>query len=180
MILRSTAQSVLYKFYEQKKKENPENESFRVVVTAAHLIRNVIKAVKLCSDYYPNQKGLKDTNEALSFLPPLLMEFLKVLMTGRNTDLKLASIGQAIMQATRPRVLLAPLQFGISTQMHHLFGSRVIVDTLHKHGFGCSYDEVQSFERSSAVSEAPGVAHESIKSDSAIQFVADNVDHDIV
>ena len=76
-------------------------------------------------------------------------------------------------------MLLAPLQFGLSTQMHHLFGSRVLVDTLHKHGFGCSYDEVQSFERSSAVSEAPGVAHESIKSDSAIQFVADNVDHDI-
>ena len=98
-----------------------------MVVTAAHLIRNAIKAVELCSDYYPNQKGLKDTNEALSFLPPLLMEFLKVLMTGRNTDLKLASIGQAIMQATRPRVLLAPLQFGLSTQMHHLFGSRVIV-----------------------------------------------------
>ena len=29
---------------------------------------------------------------------------------GKNVDLKRASIGQAIMQAARPRVLLAPLQ----------------------------------------------------------------------
>ena len=53
--------------------------------------------------------------------------------------MKIAAIGQAIMQAARPRVLLAPLQFGLGVQMHHHFASRFLIDSLHKHGFCCSY-----------------------------------------
>ena len=49
--------------------------------------------------------------------------------------MKIASIGQAIMQAAQPRVLLAPLQIGLGVQMHHYFGSRILIDSLHNHGF---------------------------------------------
>ena len=41
--------------------------------------------------------------------------------------MKIAAIGQAIMQAARPRVLLAPLQFGLGVQMHHHFASRFLM-----------------------------------------------------
>ena len=41
--------------------------------------------------------------------------------------MKIASIGQAIMQAARPQVLLAPLQFGLGVQMHHHFGSCFLI-----------------------------------------------------
>ena len=47
--------------------------------------------------------------------------------------MKIASIGQAIMQAARPRVLLVPLQFGLGVQMHHHFGSRFLIDAFHCH-----------------------------------------------
>ena len=176
---RSTAQSLLHSFYEQQKSDNSQQEAVRLVLTAAELIRNEIKSVEVCGDVYPSLNKIEDPEEALKFLPSLLISFLKVMMTGKNTDVKLASIGQAIMQATRPRVLLAPLQFGLSTQMHHHFGSRFLVDTLYKHGFGCSYSEVQAFEKCSALAQGLDTEVAQSNSERVVQFIADNVDHDI-
>ena len=51
---------------------------------------------------------------------------------GKDVDLKRASIGQAIMQAARPRVLLAPLQIGLGLQLHHHFASRLLIESLHR------------------------------------------------
>lgn len=91
--------------------------------------------------------------------------------------MKLASVGQAIMQAARPRVLLAPLQFGLAQEMHDQFGSRFLVDTLNKHGFCSSYSEVQKFDRSAAL--VHGVETLSPVENEFVQFVADNVDHNV-
>ena len=81
------------------------------------------------------------------------------------------------MQAIRPRVLIAPLQFGLRILMHHHFSSRFLIDTVHSLGFACSYSEVKKHEKSAAVSqgtEIPGYIQ-----DQYIQYVADNVDHTI-
>lgn len=95
----------------------------------------------------------------------------------QDTDVKLASIGHAIMQATLPRVLLAPLQRGLGVQMHHHFASRFLIDSLHAHGFSCSYSEVQEYERSAAVNHGNDLpAHDQ---NQHLQFVVDNVDHNI-
>ena len=66
-------------------------------------------------------------------------------------SLKTASIGQATMQAARPRDLIVPLQLGLGIQMHHQFSSIFLVDSLNHHGFSSSYTEVQQYERSAAV-----------------------------
>ena len=79
------------------------------------------------------------------------MIFLRKIFAGKDNDLKLASVGQAIMQAARLRVLLAPLQFGLAVEMHDQFGSRFLIDTLNKHGLSSSYLKVQKFERSAAL-----------------------------
>ena len=87
--------------------------------------------------------------------------------------MKIASIGQAIMQAARPRVLLPPLQFGLGVQVHHHFGSHFLIDALHCHGFCCDYNEVQQFERNAASSyntDFPNYTSE------FVQYAADNVD----
>jgi len=79
------------------------------------------------------------------------------------------------MQATRPRVILAPLQLGLGIEMHHHFASRFLIDSLHSHGFCSSYSTVQKFERSAAATQGtdiPGYTPRSF-----IQYVADNVDH---
>ena len=88
--------------------------------------------------------------------------------------MKIASIGQAIMQAARPRVLLAPLQFGLGVQMHHHFGSRFLIDALHCHGFCCAYNEVQQFEGNAALSYNTDIPNYTSE---CVQYAADNVDH---
>jgi len=65
---------------------------------------------------------------------------------------KIASIGQAIVQAVRSRLLIAPLQIGLNVQMHHHFASKYLVDILSKLGFSSSYKEVENMN---AVQQKP-------------------------
>ena len=81
-----------------------------------------------------------------------LEKLLEGLIIGKGAKMKIASIGQGIMQAARPRVLLAPLQFGLGVQMHHHYASHFLIDSLHYHGFCCSFNEVQQFEWCDALS----------------------------
>ena len=78
------------------------------------------------------------------------------------------------MQAARPRVLLAPLQIGLGVQLHHHYASRFLIDTLHKHGFCCSYNEVHQFEQNAVLSYGTDIPNYSSQ---FVQYVADNVDH---
>ena len=88
----------------------------------------------------------------------------------------MASIGQAMMQAIRPMVLLAPLQFGLGVQLYHHFASQFLVDSLHHHGFCCSYQEVQQFEQSAGQSHGTGIPN---LSDRVCPASADNVNHNV-
>ena len=73
------------------------------------------------------------------------------MFAGKDSSMKIASIGQAIMQQVRPRTIIPPLQIGLAVQMRHqLNGSRFLNDCLHSHGFCSSYTEVKKYERSAA------------------------------
>ena len=86
---------------------------------------------------------------------------------------KIASIGQAIIQAARPRVLIAPLQIGLAVQMHHHYGSKFLIDSLNSHGFCSSYTEVTKFEMSAAQTKGTDIPGH------FVQYVADNVEHNV-
>ena len=60
--------------------------------------------------------------------------------------------------------------------MHHHFASRFLIDSLHKHGFCCSYNEIQQFERNAALSYKTDIPNYTTQS---VQYAADNVDHNI-
>ena len=107
---RSTASSILSEFYHQPKKDDCEKEKLRLVTTAALLIKNDIKAVTTGRDNYPSSQDMAFTEKALDFIPHSLQVLLKNLLAGKESDVKLASLGQAVMQAIRSRVLIAPLQ----------------------------------------------------------------------
>ena len=98
-------------------------------------------------------------------------------MCGNDTSVKLASIGQAIVQACRPKSLLAPLQIGLGVQLHHHFGSRYLVDLLNSMGFSASYYEVQRFELNAAATLSTTIP--SYFPGKFLQFVADNADHNV-
>ena len=81
------------------------------------------------------------------------------------------------MQAGKPRTIIAPLQLGLAVQMHHQFASKFLIESLFQLGFCSSYSEVQRYERSAA--ETQGTDIEGYKPEQFIQYVADNVDHNI-
>ena len=97
---------------------------------------------------YPGFEELHGSEECIHFLPISLKVLLTGLIVGKEVQTKVA----AIMQATRPRVLLAPLQVGLGVQLHHHYISRFLIDTLHKLGFCCSYNEVHQFEQNAVLS----------------------------
>ena len=172
---RTTAKALLQDHYQQMK-QDPNEEKIRLVKTAAKLIREDIKDVETTYEAYPSCEDLESVDAGIQFLPETLQVLLEGLFTGKRTGAKVASIGQAMMQATRPRVLLAPLQLGLGVQLHHHFASRFLIDSLHRHGFCCSYEEVHRFERNAAQSHGTDIPNLTAE---FVQYAADNVDHNI-
>ena len=126
---------------------------------------------------YPENNELASIDDATAFLPMSLNIFLNGFFTSIDAQMKTASIGQAIVQSTRPRVVLSTLQLGLYAQLHHHFRSKFLVDTLQSHGFCCSYAVVTKFERSAAVNGGTYIPH--FREGTFVQYVADNVDHNI-
>ena len=174
---RRTAESVLHQYFSQPKSTDCETEKKKLVEAAAQLIKNDIKSVHLSNEHYPSTEELSSLQDALDFIPESLKTLLSGLLTGKDIDLKLASLGQAMMKATRPKVLTSPLLLGLGIQLHHHFASRFLVDTLCAHGFCCSYTDVQRFEKAAAATQGPDLP--GFCEGSFVQHVADNVDHNI-
>ena len=172
---RSAASTVLHKFYEQQKHQDSDKEQLRIIETAATLIKNEIKRMNATKTTYPTSQEIQSLEQNLSYVPQGLQLFLKKIFVEKNPERKVASIGQAIIQAARPRVLIAPLQIGVDVQMHHHFGSKFLVDSLNSHGFSSSYSEVKRFEKSAADCLEKDVYP--LVAGQFSQFVADNVDH---
>ncbi|GFR75030.1 hypothetical protein ElyMa_005768000 [Elysia marginata] len=87
------------------------------------------------------------------------------------------SVGQSIMQATRPRAFIATLQIGLSVYIHHQFASKFLLDTFFQLGFSSSYSETKRFELCAALAQqtdVPGVTN-----DHFLQYAAENVYHDL-
>ena len=119
---------------------------------------------------------MESEEASLNFPPDSLRYFLQEVFKGSDVGIKVASIGQAIMQTTRPRVLLTPLQMGLAVQLHHHFASRFLLDSLHHLGFCSSYHEVKKFEQNAAANQGTKISGLTTK---CIQYVGDNVDHNI-
>ena len=174
--LKSTAKKILSEYLASPELDSEEDKKQVLLDTAAKLIKNDIKGAVASKDCYPDVEDIRDIEKNVNYVPESLRLFLKVIFVGSD-DLKIAAIGQAIMQAARPKAILAPLQVGFSVQMHHKFGSRFLNNTIYKLGFGVSYDEVQKFEVSAANTQGTHIP--GITDMHHIQYIADNVDHNI-
>ena len=172
--LRSTASNILQKFYSLRKPEDPELPKLRVIETAATLIQTDIKPVETRKDTYPSAKDILAPEKCLAYLPESLKILLMKTFVGENTQLKQAAVSHAIMQAVRPRPVIAPIQC-LGVQLHLKFGSRFLIETLHEVGFCSSYQEVQKYQQSAAVSQPLETC--GLMQGQFLQFVADSIDH---
>jgi hypothetical protein len=139
-----TPSSILHSFY-AKQSSDEEAQKVHILKTAAELIKSDIKSVAASRDIYPSQDDIESLSLNLEFVPESLRLMLSIIFCGKS-DLKIASVGQVIMQAARPRMLLCPLPFGLGVQVHHLFASKHMNETLHALGFAPSYDEIRTYE----------------------------------
>ena len=154
-----------------------------ILDAAARLIKSDIKPnVSSISNQYPSTDTLK-LQAALDYIPESLCIVLNGLFVGKDNRRKIASIGHAIIQAVRSRAVLAPLQIGLSVQLHHLNRSRFLVDSLCQMGFCSSYSELQKFEMNAANCAAPNMLGndvDELNTTVTVLFAADNVYHKIV
>ena len=91
--------------------------------------------------------------------------------------MKQLDIGQCITQCSRPRSIVCPVVFGLGVQLEKSFGSKWLVNHLHRLGYSISYDEVVRYKQS-AINCTPSTPE--IENGSFRQWVADNVDHNLV
>ena len=94
--------------------------------------------------------------------------------------MKQNSVGHAIVQASRPRSVIAPIMFGVGIEMDHVFGSKWLINELSHLGFSISYDEVVKYKQSVIQSEALENLLSEYIPGTFTQWVADNVDHNVV
>ena len=112
--LRKTVDKLIQEFHDVPRRAGTEEEKIRIIQTAASIIRSDIKDIKCRTDVYNAYiidvyifDWLKNKNEALAFLPVSLQIFLSTMMTAKGSKDKIISLGQALMQATCPRNLIA-------------------------------------------------------------------------
>ena len=127
--------------------------------------------------FYPSMQEISCLEHIVSFLPESLKLLLELMFLEHDKEPKVVSIDQAIMQAGRPRVLIAPMQLGVGVQMHHHFDSRFLISSLSQHGFCCSYSEGQRYETNAFSCKGLEIPH--LTNEQFVQYVADNVDHNI-
>ena len=129
------------------------------------------------SDLYASTSDI-DVEKSLQYLPDSVRLFCSKLFVGKDIRTKVASIGQSIIQAVRPRTIIAPLQLWLAIQLHHHYRSRFVIDTLHALGSASSYHEVQRFERNAACVSGDDILDDVGQSN--ILLAADNFDHNII
>ena len=110
---------------------------------------------------------------ALSYLSDNLRLFLQTIAGGKMEE-QTSLIGQALIQSIRAKDFPTSLYIDLEIQIHHHFGSRFLIDSQHEHQFYSSYKEAQKYQCSSAVESAD------IPLNRFNQYVADNVDHNLV
>ena len=105
----------------QMKKEGSTKQS--VLDAAANIIKADIRELNIRKTHYPNEQEIVILEKGKQWIPESLSNFLGQIV---HSDLKNLSIGQCIVQAARPRTLIAPIPFGLGVQVEKSFGSKCI------------------------------------------------------
>ncbi|CAG2208600.1 unnamed protein product [Mytilus edulis] len=154
--------------------KNKLQEHFGDKAAAKILKSEILSSETSNKALYPSPGELSAQNN-MKYVPESLQTLLQTIFSGKDTRLKIMSIGQSIVQAAAPRMCMLPLQLALGVQLHHNFSSRFLIDTLNSLGFCSSYTEIQKFECCAAAEKGNDIPN--FVAESFLQYVADNVDH---
>lgn len=128
---RETASKILQNFYNRPKEDDSEEQKRAIIETAVELIQSDIKSQKVNKDIYPTSTDVSTVHNCLEYLPDSLHVFLNKLFVDKDTKLKEAAIGHCIVQAVRPRAVIAFLQLGLAVQLHLEYLSRFLIHSVN-------------------------------------------------
>ena len=131
--------------------------------------------MSLESDVYPTDNEISDIKTCESLLSESLRKLLEVLIKGR---LKRSSAGQVITSVARQRSAVFPITFRLGAEMDNMFGSCWLIDELTKLSFSISYNEIKRYKQS-FISNNDSLSATATRKSDFVQWVADNVDHNI-
>ena len=154
--------------------EQKGDESEHIVVMAAKLLKVVIREAAYQMDCYPSCEDVQDPQRAKEWMPKLLQTFLDHLICPEG---KKIALGHNIVQAVRPKTVIAPIPFALAVSVDHVCASKYMINLLHRLGMSVSYDEVHRFKQSVTRCESSDPPQSF--PNYFTQYAADNVDHDV-
>uniref|UniRef100_UPI00358EB569 uncharacterized protein n=1 Tax=Myxine glutinosa TaxID=7769 RepID=UPI00358EB569 len=119
------------------------DEKTQIIKTALKFICNDIATIDLHPKLYPTAHSMTDIPTQLALVPESLQMFLRPIV---KTDERVAIWGQNFIKAYRPRSGVLPYQIGLAIQLDHRFGSKWMLNKLHRLGYSESYAETQSYK----------------------------------
>ena len=147
-----------------------------IIAAASRIIKEDIRNMEVSSEFYPSSAEVKAEEEGNAWVPESLRQFMKNLIPSDSR--KRLSINQCIVQASRPRSVIAPLPFGLGVSVEKSFGSKSLINLLSRLGFSISADEIHRYKHSAIVTTIDLLQESKENSpNSFIQYVGDNVDH---
>ena len=162
-----------YFLYQMKKKTQETKKD--IITAAAKIIKAEIRELNKPTDTYPTIYDIENIEKNKEWVP----ESLQLLLTHIiPSTLKQVSIGQCITQAARPRSVMCPIVFGLGVQLEKSFASKWLLNQLYKLGYSISSSEVLRYKQSAI--ESITLEHVESSENNFYQWVADNVDHNLV
>lgn len=158
----------------RKLKEKGPATRESVIIAAAKIVKEEIREMKFNKEFYPS---VDDIIDGESWIPESLRTFMKLLVP---SSLKQLSLSQCIIQATRPRSVIAPIPFGVAIDIDKSTGCKQLIQHLSRLGFSITPDELYKFKQSAIeeINKNDINIHEDM-ANGFKQWVADNVDHNI-
>ena len=89
-------------------------------------------------------------------------------------------MGQCVTQASRPRTIVFPINFGLGAQVDKSVGTKGLVNYLKRLGLLISYDEVTRYKQSALESSTIESSNRDMRDKALGQWVADNNDRNQV
>ena len=155
--------------------DNEEEKKKAIIKTAASLIVDDIKCLIFSKTEFPSLKEMTSCYE----LPESLELLLTCLMPHSSVRRNVA--GQNIISSLRPRSSKMPFHLGMSLYIDHKFGSGQLIDTMHRLGISESQKETMDYKYTYIDStNNTGAASMEVLEKQIVQYVGDNMDHDLI
>ena len=123
------------------KEEGPKTKE-NVVKAAAKIVKEEIREMNYSKEFYPSVDDIADGEK---WVPESLKNFMALLVPSSQKQLNLS---QCIIQATKPRSVIAPVPFGVTVDIDKSTGCKQLIQHFSRLGFSITPDELYRFKRS--------------------------------